>query len=507
MRPAYASGRVATLKPGQGRADICSVRHELRERLLPLLVLGTLAAAAPAVIELAIGRNPASFSGEVHVLAVGFTALAAALAAVALSAVGACRRDGRAVLAATAFAVMAGLLALHGLSTPGIFVGANGVIAITGGLTLPVGAVILILSVAVPRRLLRRVGPLLAFEAAAIGGLLLLGATALAAPSIVPPVPEPNSFSALSLLALGLFAFGLLVLRALRTFLLTRRVADLAVAVGLVWLLTAVVPALTMTYADLGWWLGHELELDGIVLVGAIVALDLARSTGQSRMLAGDLKAAELVAGEEVFLGSNVRALTRCLAERDAYTEQHARRVALLAVQIGELLGLHAGHLRTLAIGGLVHDIGKLSIPDTILRKPGALDHEELEVVHRHPESGSRLLQELGGFSPAARRLVHDHHERLDGSGYPRGLTAPDLDLQTRIMAVCDVFDALISARVYRPAWSHDEAVALLRRESGSCYDSRCVAALEQVLLREFARTGPGPVERPLVPAAAQSVL
>jgi HD-GYP domain-containing protein (c-di-GMP phosphodiesterase class II) len=297
------------------------------------------------------------------------------------------------------------------------------------------------------------------------------------------------------------------VLRALRTFLLTRRVADLAVAVGLVWLLTAVVPALTMTYSELGWWLGHELELNGIVLVGAIVALDLARSTGQSRMLAGDLKAAELVAGEEVFLGSNVRALTRCLAERDAYTEQHARRVALLAVQVGELLGLHAGHLRTLAIGGLVHDIGKLSIPDTILRKPGALDDDEIGVVHRHPESGSRLLQELGGFSSAARRLVHDHHERLDGSGYPRGLTGPELDLQTRIMAVCDVFDALISARVYRPAWTHDEAVALLRRESGTCYDPRCVAALEQVLLREFARTGPGPRHRALVPATAQSVL
>ena len=483
------------------------MRHELRERLLPLLVLGALLAVAPAVVELVIGSDSASFTGRVHVFAVGFTALAAAVAAAALSIVGARRRDGRAVLAATAFAVMAGLLALHGLSTPGIFVGDNGVIAITGGLTLPVGGMILLVSVAVPRGMLRRVGPLLAFEGAAIAGLLLLGATAFAAPSIVPPVPEPSSFSALTLLALGLFAFGLLVLRALRTFLLTRRIADLAVAVGLVWLLTAVVPALTMTYAELGWWLGHELELNGIVLVGAIVALDLARSTGQSRMLAGDLKAAELVAGEEVFLGSNVRALTRCLAERDAHTEQHARRVALLAVQVGELLGLHAGHLRTLAIGGLVHDIGKLSIPDTILRKPGPLSEGELEVVHRHPESGNRLLQELGGFSTAARRLVHDHHERLDGSGYPRGLSGAELDLQTRIMAVCDVFDALISPRVYRPAWTHDDAVALLRRESGKGYDARCVAALEQVLLREFARTGPGPRQRPLVPATVQSVL
>ena len=136
------------------------MRHELRERLVPLLVLGALVAVAPAVVELMIGRDPASFTGRVHVFAVGFTALAAALAAIALSIVGARRHDGRAVLAATAFAVMAGLLALHGLSTPGIFVGDNGVIAITGGLTLPVGGLILLLSVSIPRARLRRVGPL-----------------------------------------------------------------------------------------------------------------------------------------------------------------------------------------------------------------------------------------------------------------------------------------------------------------------------------------------------------
>jgi hypothetical protein len=133
---------VESLKRSPAHADTCSVRHELRERLLPVLVVGLAAAAAPAVVELAIGRDPAHFTGEMHVFAVGFTALAAALAAVGLSVVGARRRDGRAVLARTAFAVMAGLVALHGLATPGIFVGNNGVIAITSGLTLPVGGAI-----------------------------------------------------------------------------------------------------------------------------------------------------------------------------------------------------------------------------------------------------------------------------------------------------------------------------------------------------------------------------
>jgi HD-GYP domain-containing protein (c-di-GMP phosphodiesterase class II) len=80
---------------------------------------------------------------------------------------------------------------------------------------------------------------------------------------------------------------------------------------------------------------------------------------------------------------------------------------------------------------------------------------------------------------------VRDHHERLDGAGYPRGLKADEIDLDTRILTVCDVYDALISKRVYRPAWTHDEAIALLRRDSGTAFDARCVAALEQVLTGE----------------------
>ena len=127
---------------------------------------------------------------------------------------------------------------------------------------------------------------------------------------------------------------------------------------------------------------------------------------------------------EERFLGSHVRALTIELGRRDAYTEQHTRRVALRAVQVGERLGLSKRHLRTLAIGGLLHDIGKLAVPDAILKKPGPLDDVEYAVIKRHPDWGTRLLDQIGGFPKTVRRLVRDHHERLDGRGYPNGLTA-----------------------------------------------------------------------------------
>jgi putative nucleotidyltransferase with HDIG domain len=180
-----------------------------------------------------------------------------------------------------------------------------------------------------------------------------------------------------------------------------------------------------------------------------------------------------------------VHALLQRLAEKDESTEEHTRRVAMRAVQIGEELGLAPGRLRALAIGGLLHDMGKLSVPERILKKPAALEEAEFAVIKRHPQWGIKLLRELGGFSRSVLELVHSHHERLDGKGYPRGLTGRSIGLDTRILTVCDVYDALVSPRVYRVAWSHEDALALLHKEIGAAFDERCVAALEAVLARE----------------------
>jgi putative nucleotidyltransferase with HDIG domain len=205
-----------------------------------------------------------------------------------------------------------------------------------------------------------------------------------------------------------------------------------------------------------------------VAIVGATVAVDIHRAA-QSRSLVGDFRAAELVAQEEAFLGARVRALTLRLAEKDESTEEHTRRVALRAVQLGEELGLSPNRLRSLAIGGLLHDIGKLSVPEQILKKPATLDESEFAVIKRHPEWGIKLLRELGGFSASVLELVHSHHERLDGNGYPRRLGEDDLGLDTRILTVCDVYDALVSPRVYRGAWNHEAALALLRKRDGDC--------------------------------------
>ena len=156
---------------------------------------------------------------------------------------------------------------------------------------------------------------------------------------------------------------------------------------------------------------------------------------------------------------------------------------------VGERLGLTPSRLRALALGGLLHDMGKLSVADEILSKPGPLSEWEFDVVKEHPESGVRMLRGLGGFGSSVERLVLDHHERLDGSGYPRGRREAQLDLDTRILSVCDVYDALVSERVYRPAFSHAQAMRVLREGAGVAFDARCVEALDRVLSAEESRS------------------
>jgi putative nucleotidyltransferase with HDIG domain len=308
----------------------------------------------------------------------------------------------------------------------------------------------------------------------------------MALPELVPSVPQAGTAPAVVLAVVGGVLYALLALRALWTFALTRRFTDLVVALGCAWLGAALIPQLILGFGTVGFYGGHVLELAGIAMIAIPAVADLARG-GASRPLVGNLSAKELVAAEEAYLGPRVRALLVSLAAKDDSTEQHTRRVALRAVQVGEALRLPADVLRELALGALLHDIGKLSVPDAVLKKPSGLTDEEFDQIKKHPGAGLRLLQALGGFSAEVHALVHEHHERLDGSGYPQGLRGDELALPTRILAVCDVYDALTSDRVYRGAWRTDAAMRLLREGAGTQFDPRCVDALAQVLAAEDA--------------------
>jgi putative nucleotidyltransferase with HDIG domain len=444
-------------------------------------LLAAAAAAVPLLVFVVVGTHPVDLTPEAHFWPVVTAAGTAAVVAVGITAAGVRARDGRMILLGTAFSTTTALLMVHGFATPGVVVGMNGVIALAGGASLPVGSVLLALTALPGLRRPRRIAPLLVLQGALAVGVLGLGAAALAFPSLVPMVPKAGSLPALFLLAVGIGCLLILAHRAVRTHALTHRPADLLVVAGCAWLGVALYAQLVMGPGNVAFYGGHALEIGGIALIGIPTVLDLAR-VGASRPLVGDLSATELVAAEEAYLGTRIRALLVLLADRDASTEEHTRRVALLAARIGEELKLPASLRRDLAVGGLLHDVGKLSVPLEILQKPGPLDDGEFAEIRKHPEAGRKLLDELGGFPETVRRLVSDHHERLDGTGYPTGLRDDELPIETRILAVCDVYDALVSDRVYRAAWTPERALALLQEESGTGYDPAVVAALERIV-------------------------
>ena len=470
----------------------------LRSRF-PIVILVCALAVVPCGLLIGAGTHMMMVPGEVHLIVVGTAALLAATAAAIMSVCAARFSDGRAVLLGLAFSVMSVFLLVHALATPDVLIGNNGVVQLAGALNLPVGGLILSASGLALLRRRDRISFLLRVEAVTVACLVVLGALALIFASHIPVVPNPSSLAAELIFAVTVGPLALLAWRSAHTFLLTRRASDLLVASGVMWLIGAQYGLLNFTMMDAGFWAAHLLEAGGIALVGIPAALDL-RYGVASRPLVGDLRADDLVAHEDAFLGARVRALLVRLGEKDPSTEGHTRRVSTLAVQIGEQLGLPEGRLRQLALGGLLHDIGKLSVPNEILCKPGRLTGEEFLEIKRHPGAGRELLKELGGFSPLVLDLVESHHERLDGGGYPNSIPAGTLAPEVRVLTVADVYDALTADRVYRDAWSPDRAMELLRDETGTAFDGACVAALEAVLAAEYdpAADAPAPHVRAL---------
>ena len=452
-------------------------------RVLPVAGIAGGAALVPVVLLAATTGRHVMIAPTAHVVVVGAAGALAAVAAMGLSAMAARVNDGRTVLLGIAFSVMATMLVVHALATPGAWIGDNGLMQLAGALNIPVGATILAASALPWLQRPRDARALMWMQVAVAAVLVAAGALALANAAGIPAVPRPASATARVLFLIGAGALALLAWRAGRTYVLTRRVSDLLVAVGLVWLIGGQYALLHHGMMDAAWWAGHALEVAGVGLVGIPAALDI-RYAVASRPLVGDLRPVDLVAHEEAFLGGRVRALMMRLAAKDPSTEDHTRRVATLAVQIGEELGLPERRLRLLALGGLLHDMGKLAVPDHILKKPAKLSNDEFAVIRRHPAWGRELLAELGGFAPLVLRLVESHHERLDAGGYPNQQSASDLELEIRILTVADVYDALTDDRIYRPAWSPSSALALLADETGSAFDRGCVKALHSVLSR-----------------------
>jgi len=178
---------------------------------------------------------------------------------------------------------------------------------------------------------------------------------------------------------------------------------------------------------------------------------------------------------------STITSLARTIEAKDPYTGGHTERVAEYAIMLARELGFGEEELENVEVGAVIHDIGKIGIPDRILLKPGRLDSDEFEEMQRHPEISSYILDELE-LPPVVRDMARNHHERYDGKGYPDGLKGKDIPLAARILTVADAFDAMTSDRPYRRALSYEVAAAEIRRNAGSQFCPDVVAALEVCL-------------------------
>ncbi|HEY8418698.1 MAG TPA: HD-GYP domain-containing protein, partial [Limnochordales bacterium] len=170
------------------------------------------------------------------------------------------------------------------------------------------------------------------------------------------------------------------------------------------------------------------------------------------------------------------------LRSHDMYTFGHSVDVCALSVAIGRALNLPPEQLRVLGLGALLHDIGKIGVPAEILRKPGRLTAEEWRYIYEHPRLGFDILRRYHEVPVPAAHVAYQHHERLDGSGYPRGLAGDQVHPYGRIAAVADVFDAMCSLRTYRPGFPVHEVLAFLQDHSGTLFDPDAVACLGRIV-------------------------
>jgi HD-GYP domain-containing protein (c-di-GMP phosphodiesterase class II) len=184
---------------------------------------------------------------------------------------------------------------------------------------------------------------------------------------------------------------------------------------------------------------------------------------------------------------ATVRALANAVEARDAYTGKHAERVAAYGMAIARAAGMPVGEHPEIEFGFLLHDIGKVAVPDAILYKADALSPEERALVARHPEIGSEILRDVE-FLGEAKAVVRSHHERWDGGGYPDGLKGEEIPLAARVFAVADALDALTTDRPYRPASSLADARAAIAAGAGTQFDPAVVEALERVPDSELER-------------------
>jgi HD-GYP domain-containing protein (c-di-GMP phosphodiesterase class II) len=305
------------------------------------------------------------------------------------------------------------------------------------------------------------------------------------------PLSLPPYTTVLAILSIGLFFFA--AMRQARTYRRARLASQGFMLAAFLLLANAAAAMVLFKVWTAGWWYYHLLMLAAVALALHALVVERSRATSFRSVVEAALELEVSVDVEELDF-EVIAALVAAVEVKDRETQGHNRRVARRCVQIGRHLGMSATELRVLARSGLLHDVGKLGIPDAILEKHGPLDESESAVMKTHPEIGVTILRRGGHFKRELLGVLY-HHERMDGSGYPHGLVADAIPIEARIVAVADTYDVLTTDRPYRNACAKAEARRIVQEEAGPHLDRRVVAALMRALDSEV--TSPESTRRP----------
>ena len=418
-----------------------------------------------------------------HIQGVTLVSASCALLAGVVSVVVLRSPNPRLLWLAMAFLMMAGLFAVHALTTPGMLIRGeySAVIGFSGRLAFLTCSALLVASSIdwrgrITNAASRFRGVILL---AAITSLLAYGATAVFRPEIVPLWFAQSLTIAR---AQVITVVSLCLVTAGRYFMGYRRSGlPLYGAVTVAALLVA--EAQISMHVATAWrgtfWLYHVQPVLGCTTVLFAVVAEYSR--GRALKSIEQLTTSDVMSQLRSGHTESIIGLAAALEGRDGYTLGHGERVAALAILVGQQMRVPAPKLRAIAAGALLHDVGKIGIPDAVLHKRGPLDVQEYDVIKEHTTRGDTMIS-AAHAGPIERAVVRHHHERWDGTGYPDQLAGEAIPLEARIVAVADVYDALRSNRAYREARSRADAVSIIEAGSGTQLDPRCVSALFAVI-------------------------
>jgi putative nucleotidyltransferase with HDIG domain len=429
--------------------------------------------------------DPYFIMPEGHFYIVSSVSFLSTLIAIAVGVAGNRSRNIKVIFLSLSFISLAFLLFLHGLSTPHFLFPSKHLPGVSAQLSILLATVWLwFSSLPTDHRLVEKLarGQNILMPAW-LAALLMIGSVFIGFPQLIDRIPTRAAAFNGIVTAIVLWLNCFVIRRYYFTYRFARFPLQIAIVYSAVWFIVSQLIVVLGETWRLSWWLYHFLLLASMI----VMLIGLLKQYAARGTLAGALRALftnDPFERVTVSISPSVKALVRATEQKDKYTVGHTFRVAMYSLKLAEELQLKPEQLRAIAQGALVHDVGKISIPDSILNKPGPLTREERQFIERHPVTGYEMCRDLG-FMREELNIIRSHHEKWDGSGYPDRLRGEQIDLLARIVAVADVYDALTSERSYRKAWSHQEAIRFLIEQKGKHFDPQCVDAWVNLCRRD----------------------